>query len=274
MKSRNATPYKTSRKRALQLARGSSVVDFLPATSPKPSGFDSFYTFAGNWSDSEFVVKRNPALMNYLKVSDWLKRPHWAKQANIVLINAIAGISLVVLSHRVATTMPWGILFEILAPFVVTSLALLLINIWLGRVIWKQAMVAARPALEWRAANADAVRFVGNLPAIESEQLAQIRKTPGIGHPDIWECSLLLEEKAPLTSFISEYSRFHTPHTTNNELLDALGQKLTAARSRIQQIDQEIQAKTAHTAAIHAALYIDITDEERAARAARRPYDS
>lgn len=146
MKSRNATPYKTSRKRALQLARGSSVVDFLPATSPKPSVFDSFYTFAGNWSDPEFVVKRNPALMNYLKVSDWLKRPHWAKQANIVLINAIAGISLVVLSHRVATTMPWGILFEILAPFVATSLALLLINIWLGRVIWKQAMVAARPA--------------------------------------------------------------------------------------------------------------------------------
>lgn len=244
--------------------RNQILTALLRQSNPWPANFDSPHTFVGNWEEPEFVVKKDPSLMKHLQVRDWLKTPRWAQDGSVLLLNFVLGIAALFLIYRLATLIPMGFFFQLLAPLGVTGIGLYLLITWQGRFAWKRALNAAQPALEWRTAHAESVRYIGNLPDPEADQLAQIRSTPGIGHHDIWDCALLLQEKAPLVTFINQYSRFYTPQNTNSELVETLGGKLAAATSRVKQIDNEIQTRTTHAAAIHAALHIDITDEERA----------
>lgn len=245
-----------------------TLTALLRNSSPWPTNFDSPHTFAGNWAEPEFVVERDPLVMRHLQVSDWLKTPRWAQDGKPILMDAVLAIAALVLMYSLGALLPLGPMAQLLIPIAVTGIGLYLLITWQGRIAWKQALTAAQPALEWRAAHADSVRYIGNLPAAEAERLAQIRKTPGIGHHDIWDCVLLLQEEAPLTAFISEYSRFYSPQNANTELVEALGAKLKAARSRVQQIDNEIRTKTSNAAAIRAAINDEITEEERASRRA------
>ena len=249
------------------------MTEVLRHSNPWPANFDSPHTFVGNWQEPEFVVKKDPSLMKHLQVMDWLKAPRWAQDGSVILLNFVLGIATLFLLYRLATLLPMGLFLQLLTPLVVTCIGIYALITWQGRIAWRRALNVARPALEWRAAHADSVRYIGNLPKPEAEQLAQIRSTPGIGHHGIWDCAILLQERAPLVAFIEQYSKFYTPQETNDDLVERLGGKLAVATSRVQQIDEEIRIKTTHAAAIHAALHIDITDEERAERASRHPYD-
>lgn len=245
------------------------LISLLSQQGPRTAEFDTPRTFAGNWDESEFVVKRNPMTMRYPHVNDWLKIPWWAYDGSLILMNFALAIVALVLLYRVETLLPLGTVFGFLAPWGVTGIGMYLLVTWQGHALWKRIVQQAQPALDWRAAHAESVRYIGNLPAPEAEQLAQIRKTPGIGHHDIWDCALLLQEKAPLEAFISEYSRFYDPQNTNTELVETLGAKLKAARSRVQQIDTEIRTKTNNAAAISAAINDEIAEEVRAYRGAQ-----
>ena len=288
MKSTSTHPYKISGRSARGLIlgpmgeppevpakyRNQILTALLRHSNPWPATFDSPQTFVGNWAEPQFVVKKDPSLMKHLQIRDWLKAPRWAQGGSILLLNFVLGVAALFVLYRLATLLPLGSFVQLLAPLGVAGIGLYVLITWQGRIAWKRAMHAAKPALEWRAAHADSVRYIGNLPAPEAEQLAQIRNTPGIGHHGIWDCALLLQEKAPLVAFINEYSRFYTPQKTNDELVETLGGKLAAATSRVRKIDNEIRTTTTQAAAIHAALHVDITDGDRADRAARQPLDS
>ncbi len=288
MKSNSTLPYKISGRSARGLIlgpmgeppevpakyRSQILTALLRHSNPWPASFDSLHTFVGNWDEPEFVVKMDPSLMKHLQVMDWLKTPRWAQDGSVILLNFVLGIVALVLTYRLGTLLQLGFLLGLLAPLGATGIGLYALITWQGRIAWKRALNTAKPALEWRAAHADSVRYIGNLPVPEAKQLAQIRSTPGIGHHGVWDCALLLQEKAPLAAFIDQYSKFYTPQITNDDLVETLGAKLAAATSRVKLIEDEIRIKTTHAAAIHAALHIDITDEERAERASRDPYDS
>lgn len=246
------------------------LISILSQQGPRTAEFDTPHTFAGNWDGPEFVVKRHPLTMRYPHVNDWLKTPGWAYDGSIILMNIALAITALILLYRVETFLPLGTVYGLLAPWGVTGIGMYLLVTWQGHALWKRIVQQAQPALEWRSSHADSVRYIGNLPAPEAEQLAQIRKTPGIGHHDIWDCALLLQERAPLAAFIGEYSRFYDPQNTNTELVETLGAKLKAARSRAQQIDNEIRTKTSNAAAIRAAINEEITEEVRASRRTHR----
>lgn len=288
MKSTSTHPFKISGRSARGLIlgpmgeppavpanyRNQILTALLRDSNPWPANFDSPHTFVGNWEEPEFVVKQDPSLMKHLQVRDWRKAPRWTQDGSVLILDLVLGIAALVLMYRLGTLLLLGFLVGLLVPLLVTGIGLYVLITWQGRIAWKRALNAAQPALELRAAHTESVRYIGNLPDSETEQLAQIRSTPGIGHHGVWDCAVLLQEKAPLVAFINQYSRFYTPQNTNNELVETLGGKLAAATSRVQQIDTEIRTKTTHAAAIHAALHIGITDEERAERASRHPYDS
>ena len=220
----------------------------------------------------------------YLRTRKWLKLPRWANDFLFLLADLVLGVGALwvlypllwpVLAQAQAQApgpVP-GSVFALLIPLLMIGAGLYGFNTWMGRTAWKQAVTSAWPALQWRVRHADSVRYIGDLPSAQAERLAEIRMAPGITRAEVWDCALLLQEEVPLVAFLERYSGFYTPKEATDTAMEALGGKLAAARSRVQQIQEQIRSTTTHAVATYAFFEIDITDEERAARAARCPWD-